>query len=35
MATSRIIGVLAVATLIGVIPAGGQQMSNPPITTGG
>ena len=29
MATSRIIGVLAVATLIGVIPAGGQQVSKP------
>jgi len=29
MATSRILGLLAVATLIGVVPAGGQQVSTP------
>lgn len=29
MATSRILGLLAVATLIGVVPAGGQQTSSP------
>ena len=29
MATSRIFGLLAVATLIGVVPAGGQQTSSP------
>ena len=29
MATSRIVGLLAVATLIGVVPAGGQQVSTP------
>ena len=29
MATSRILGLLAVATLVGVVPAGGQQVSTP------